>query len=109
MYADGEGGLTWVYLSKFIAGCLPAFCILWYVERAGERMQRVADGSMQLVGLRAPLSASNFVESQRSKLDQSMDKRQICNKIRIVHFGMWAGQCSLSKSLNFALCLNILS
>lgn len=60
---------------------------------------------IQVVGLGALLSASNFVKCQRSELDQRMDRRQICNKLTIVHFGTWAGRCSLDKSLNFAACL----
>lgn len=60
---------------------------------------------IQVVGWGAPLSASNVLKCQRSELDQRMDGRQICNKLRIVHFGTWAGRCSLDKSLNFTACL----
>lgn len=67
----------------------------------------VAGERVQVVGLGASLSASNVVKCQRSELDQRMDRRQICNKIRIVHFGTWAGRCSLDKSLNLAVCLKI--
>jgi hypothetical protein len=62
---------------------------------------------MQTVELGAPLSASNVVMYQRTELDQRRGRRQICNKLRIVHSGTWAGRCSLDMSLNLAVCLKI--
>lgn len=51
------------------------------------RRRSVAGESMQVGGLGAPLSASNDVRCQRSELDQRLGRRQICNKLRIVHSG----------------------
>lgn len=42
---------------------------------------------MQVVGLNVPLSISNFVKYENSKLDQRMDTRQINNKVKLCTLG----------------------
>lgn len=105
MSADGKGwaGIpVFVHIRRMVS---PRFLHSTVCEKG--RGGSVTGERMQVVGLGARLSASNVVKCQTSELDQRMDRRQICNKTRIVHFGTQAGRCSLDKSLNLAVCLKI--